>query len=81
MIPSIAAIREAFEAGAEAAKNSEAAVGGEPAEGETLSQKEIEARQKFLKQCALMTRLPQLQREHLQTIQTSKTSARPRSVQ
>ena len=63
----------AFEAGAEKAKNSEAAVGGEPKEGEALSQKEIEARQKFLKQCALMTRLPQLQREHLQTIQKAKS--------
>ena len=64
--------KRAFETGEDAAKNSEAAVGGEPAEGEALSQKEIEARQKFLKQCALMTRLPQLQREHLQTIEKTK---------
>ena len=66
------ALKNAFEAGSEAAKNSEAALGGEPTEGETLSQKEIEARQKFLKQCALMTRLPQLQREHEQTLKDKK---------
>ena len=66
------ALKDSFEAGEEAAKNSEAAVGGEPADGEVLSQKEIEARQRFMKQCALMTRLPTLAREYLGTLKKDK---------
>jgi hypothetical protein len=61
-------IKKAFEQAEAAAAASEAAVGGQPRQtGEVLSQAEIEQRQRFLKQCALMTRLPTLQKEHLKT--------------
>ena len=55
------AAKKAFEVGEIAAANSEAALGGSPEERpEPLSDKEIEERQRFMKQCALMTRLPDL---------------------